>query len=245
MVGGCNNTTSPQDLMDTQHFSSQVTNKLRDWKLNNQVTVNLNDSIALIAIHYTTDISDTLSPYFLDRESNDLIVTMLSYFFYEEMKELKSIVYQLTFENHSDTILVSFSSRDLEMRYKEFEKYPIFYDFVEYAFKNMRYRGVLEATQLMRFLESNTNVFDHKGSFWNLLHDYSKACQHPKDHIYSAYLFIWFTGVANDPDMKHSDNYRQSLLYFVKSCGFKEELVFLRPEELIKQLNSAYGKSEE
>lgn len=242
-IVGCN-TNSSTEILDTEHFSSQVSNKLREWKLHNRVVVSVKDSIAIVDIHYEKNNSDTLNSFYLDKESNDMVITMLSHVFYDQLANFRGLLYELTFEDYPDRISVSFRKQELEKRHREFEEVPIFYDFVDHAFKKMRYMGVMEATQLMKYLEKNTNVFDHQGSFWNLLHDYSKACQTPQNHLYSVYLFIWFTGVVNDPAMKNSERYGPSLLYYLKSCGFGAELMSLSPGALMKRLNYDYGRNE-
>ncbi len=227
------------------NFENEVAKELYGWGLHNEVVVSEVENTINITIHFLKNDSNSLNSYFLDEESNNLVIAMLNQTFYEKLKNYKDIAYSLSFEDKKDMapMIVLINNTKLNVTRTQFENTPKFYDFVKYAFEHVQSVDIVRANAWLEYLRDKPEVFDFKGSFWKLLYNFTVACDKPEEKINDIYLFIAFTGLIADPDNPKEDDINQeNLKYFIKSCGFDTELIYLSLPDLKKVLIEKYVK---
>lgn len=228
-----------ENKMATKELSFKIKEKLISWKLNTDVALKNEAGKIKIEIVFK---GKSKNSFFLDKESNNMIIAMLDYTFYDELNNTNEINYKLGFEGYPDVLQMTITKEKLTENYVYFNNTPIFYDFVEFAFINMGYINVLRATQLIEYLNKNySEIFNYNGSFWNLLYDYSKACKSPEKNLKGIYNFVWFAGSTSDPANPREDDINQDVFkYYLKSCNLKPELLSMDALELMKYLDAKY-----
>jgi hypothetical protein len=221
-----------------KELEQDISSKLTGWKLNNEVKINEEQDVLEIEIEYKKgNVQDSVS-FYLDAESNNMVLTMLSVSFLKEFSQYNEIQCSISFEGYPNKSEIKLTNQKISENRKIFEQVPIFYDFVEYAFINMKYVGVMQATQTIKFLRENSSEFDYEGSFWDLLYGCAISCGQNDKYIYHAKSFIWFTGVCNNPEfIQEGDIFPEYLLYYFNECGYDESLLgMIKSDSIIKYL---------
>lgn len=182
------------------------------------------------------------SLFFLDEKSNLQLIDLLAYSCNQLIIDNCTTSFELTFEGYTDRIIKRFSHKDVEKVMARFNKAKKFHPFAEYVFKEMGYIGVMESTQMIKYLNKNFNdMFNYQGDFWDLLYDYSVACENPNEDPKSIYLFISFAGSMRvDDDIYQNSIYRKHMKYFLNECGYEEKLLDYTAVELIDFIGNKY-----
>jgi len=181
--------------------------------------------------------------FFLDEKSNEQLIDLLVFSCNEHIIDNTSTTFELSFEGYTDKISRRFNKQDIENVIARFDKAKKFRSFSEYAFRQMGYIGVLESTEMIKHLgEKYSDLFNYKGDFWDLLYDYSVACENPKENPKSIYLFISFAGSMKVYDDRYGNStYRDHMKYFLNECGYEEKLLDFTAVELIEFIGNKYS----
>lgn len=224
-----------------KEMAVKFSKRLESWNLHNTTGIKQKEGVLFVEIFYKGQGENS---FFLDKESNNMILAMLGYSFHKEFKAIDTIKYQLKFEGYSDVFNMTLSQDKLLENNNNFIATPIFHEFVEYSFLNLKYLDVLRSTQLIKYLNENySEIFNYNGSFWNLLYDYSKACENPQDNLKSVFHFILFSSLTKDPDNPRDDDINQDAFkYYLSKCGFPDELLKQNTLEIMEYLDKNYNQ---
>lgn len=224
--------------------SKNIADKLKSWGLDSELFLDIKNNELAISILFKKDSSNSLTSYFIDEESNKMVVAMLNETFYEEFRKYNLITYNLSFEEQKDLdeMKIIIDKEMLLQTHGQFIDSPKFYDFVEYAFKHVQSVDIIRSDAWIEYLSKESKLFEFTGSFWKLLHNYSMACGRPKEKLKDIYLFIAFVGLISDPgNPKKEDINQENFKYYIESCDFDIKLIHLTLPELIKTLDEKYG----
>lgn len=228
-------------------LENKISNQLSAWNLNNEVSIEEQGKTLQIDIFYKdNDTIDDLYTFFLDDESKNMVTSMLTHVFYDDLKGYEIVYFQLMSQlSAPQTDNIELTKEEIHSNHVNFSKVPTFVHFVEYALTNMRYMGVLKATQAIKYFNKNTYAINFDGSFWDFLYLYSLSCNSQKMDKEIVKQFLFFVTVVNDPEfLEESDDYfPEPLFYFVEYCGYsKEELnSAIKSYRLIDYLNEELG----
>jgi hypothetical protein len=226
---------------DMNELATKFSEKLNSWNLNNVTTLRKSEQGLTVEILFK---GVNKNAFFLDKESNNMILTMLGYSFYENIKSNDTVKFQLEFEGYPDMFNIALSQDKLLENYQYFISIPRFYEFVEHSFVNLGYLDVMRSTQLIKYLNENySEIFNYNGSFWNLLYDYSRACEAPNDNLKSIFHFILFSSLTKDPDNPRDDDINQDAFkFYLSKCGFPDKLLQQSTFEIMDYLDKNYNK---
>ncbi len=231
---GCKNSA----LNTSVEFEKQLAN----WKFNTSVSIyESQDSLLSIEIFFLKDSVKSLNSYFLDTESNKVLMAMISENFYEYLKDYSKINYLFHFDNQKDmeNFQITLQKKDLVETHKQFQQNPLFYDFVEYSFKEVGSVDIVRAEAWLEYLSEESNLWDFSGSYWDLLYEYSKGCSNHSENLKAIYHFIAFVGVVDNPSNTNSINSKK-LNYFIEYCDLDSNLTKKSLPDLIKFLDKDF-----
>lgn len=217
----------------------KIQNKLDEWNFVSDVSISNNNKTLYIDLFFNESYDYGVKSNLLDLESNNLLVAMLNYTFYKDMIKYDVVSYNLRFENQKDMkdYTVDFNRSALDENIERFDKASLFYNFVEYAYKEIRRADFVRSNAWINYF-SQYPQFDFFGSFWNLLYNYSLECTTSQSSTRFTYLFIAFVGSIQDPDnIKEDDIEQEKLLYYIESCGNDPNLINLNLYELMDAIN--------
>lgn len=228
----------PREFRDRK-LSTEITELLKEWQLQNSTLVLKSKSTAYIHIHYK---NDSVQPFYLDQESHTLVLSMLCYTFYEGFMEYDTVKFEMTFEGYDDVINIGYDQNKIEEIKSYYDKAPHFYDFVSYSFINLGYKQILRAERLIEFFSEDFNdFFKFKGSYWLLLYNYCKASLDPPNHIDSIFCFLWFASDAKDyVPVDNVDLFDEHMKYFLRPFGYDEGLLDENFIGILEHLNDLY-----
>ncbi|MGS2739707.1 hypothetical protein [Sinomicrobium sp. M5D2P17] len=234
----CQNTAKT----DTDILANEMEKKLHSWKLINHISIQEKEKELRINIDFKKDEEKSLESYFIDQISNETVIAMLGYTFFNTLKSYDSVSYTLSFEGGDmNDLKITGNKEILKKNFDRINSSPKLYGFIEYAFKNIRSVDVARANVWLELLNNKSEIFNFKGNFWSLLEDYALACENPKENIRTIYLFIGFTGLIRDPDNpKRDDINQENLLYYLESCGYSSGLTKLPLPDLMDALAKMY-----
>lgn len=228
---------------DETYLEKKYNEKLSEWNFNTQVSI-INKHETLYIDLFFEDSVDVfgVEANLVDLESNNLLVSMLNYTFYEYIKEYDIIIYNLRFENQDNmydyTIEFSESANRKDKDFEEFTQAPMFYSFVEYAYKEIKRADFVRSNVWIEYLSEFPDFdFSFSGSFWKLLHNYSLECSNQDVDKKYTYLFIVFVSTMVDPNNPTEEDIQQEkFLYYIENCGYEFEEINLTLSEIKKAL---------
>lgn len=222
-------------------LGKNLSDKLNIWKLKN--TTSVYESRQNIDVNITFK-GDSLGAFFLDKESNTMVLTMLCYSFYNRFEAFDTVKFQLRFEGYPDVLFVNLSQKKLAENHQEFINTPYFYDFVEFSFIHLGYIDVLKSTQLIKHLNKIfPDIYDFEGGYWLLLYKYCIACKEPEENINEIFYFLWFASDAiyYVPAKDENSSIKWHMEYFLTTFGFDAVLLDEKFIEIYEYLERKYG----
>lgn len=247
VLTNCNSKTK-KELDLTQ----RITEKLTTWNfMDSKILLSKKADNLTINILFSKMQDDKLNSYYMDRESNFLIASMISYIFYDDLVEYNSVNYSLEFEDGAKTFLQKGNIMLIALNRKKLKEIKIgfdvnkkFYAFVEYSFKNLSRLDVAKAMASIEFFTNNVNGFDYDGTFWSLLKDYSSGCEAPSESLHSIFTFVSFVSLLKDPNNPSEDDINQEVLnHFIVNCGYSSDLLKMNLLDLLEYFDTKYDKN--
>jgi hypothetical protein len=237
----CSCTESTPNYSELENEINQTFDELN---LITACEINTDTSDMYLNIFFEKNQRDTSNSFFLDEESNLVLVSLLNFEFYESFEGFDTVHYSLSFEGYLESDFMAYPKLERKKHFDEFTSYPKFLENTRYAIKNMRYMGVMQTRRMMVFLKEQVPVFNYEGTFWKFLYDFSILCDDPSVNLWSAFQFIWFTGITNDEEFKNdADLFPEHLKFIVSNCGYPDSLVnekFKDPAILLDDLKKLY-----
>lgn len=221
-------------------FGKTLSDKLNEWNLENTTSVHNSGQNIKVNISYK---GDSLGAFFLDEESNTMVLTMLCYSFYNRFEAFDTVKFQLRFEGYPDVLFVDLSQKKLAENHQEFLSTPYFYDFVEYSFIHLGYMDVLKSTQLIKHMNKIfPDIFHFEGGYWLLLYKYCIACKQPEENINEIFYFLWFASEAiyYVPAKDENSSIKKHMKHFLTTFSFDEALLDKNLVEISKYLEDMY-----
>lgn len=211
----------------------KIKDNLSSWKIKSEVVVETNENTLNVHIFVKGEDGD----FFMDVKSNEMIIKMLSYILFEDIRDYNDFNYIIKFNRYDEVIEINTDINGINENKKYFDTSGKMYEFVQYSLSNMKYIDVLIATQLIKKInESDNEIFTYQGDYWDLLYDYSKACESPGLNQKNIYHFVLFAGFASHPDQSFLD--RKLFVYYLNSCGLDTQLLDMNALDILKYIHS-------
>lgn len=227
-------------LVDEISLEKKIILELEEWgiKSNSQVQEKDSSSIDINITLLKKKGSDSTS-FFLDRESNQIMINLLTYVFYDELKNFDFIKYNVIGEGFDIGHDFTGNKRTVEFAYESYSNHNQLFSLYKYVFKNMSYLDVLRSTQLINHISKEFDEYYFSGSFWDLFYGFVLSSNTHEQINEFAFHFIAFVAVAKAFALSNID-YKiniKSLEYIIADCGFNPTLVDLTYQELVEMFN--------
>jgi hypothetical protein len=224
---GCSEQTESKKSipsLDVNQFSQSINEQLNGWNLKTKVESFINNDTLLVQIQYLGKGTEGYSPFFLDDYSNELIVSVLVYERAEIIKQFDVTKLTLQFEDYADGATFFVKESNL-IQYQKYFENELFYKNVNQCLSSLGYNEVVFIESTIKFINENLERFDYKGTFWELLNQYSNFCNQGKlADKPAAELFIIVNRMLNGlDDPKMSKEIGINLLPIIETCGMSQE----------------------
>lgn len=232
---------SPNNLrIDKISLEKKITLELEEWGIRSNLQVQEKDSSRIdINITLLKKKGSDSNSFFLDRESNQIMINLLSFIFYDELKNFNFIKFNVIGEGFDVGYDFAGNKRTVEFAYESYSNHEQLFSLYKYVFKNMRYLDVLRSTQLINHISKEFEEYYFNGSFWDLFYGFVISSTSHEQINEFAFHFISFVAVAKAFALSNID-YQiniKSLEYIIADCGFDPALVDLTYQELVEMFN--------
>lgn len=169
MLSNCNNKEKAKQDEDCGKIEELASKKMkqygRDVIFNSTYTSNVIKTELFIK-----------SPSFLDMETQKLILSVLAYEMYSCYRHFEKVEYIYNDEGFEhEPLYFTHTRAHIELYFNEYSNNEMFVNLLKYSMKNMSQEEVLASNNIIKELNKIVpDLFYFKGSFWMLLHSYSK-----------------------------------------------------------------------
>jgi|GEM_PF-2721355 len=233
-IFGCN--------IDVTQYEEIIKIKIQELGMDSEVFVNemSKNSILIDIIYNGGEFKNEFSDFFLDKQSNEIIVNLLTLELYRSYSNLTNIEYKIGFQGYPDVLKKDYSKSELDALLRISESSV---KVLEFAVTNMRYKGVIRADQFIDYILINyPNKFTYSGSFWELLNSYSRATINPPENAYELYSFLVFAASFSEYGEKTGNEENSEWMkYFLRVGGFDSRLLNYSSEEIAVYLENRFG----
>ncbi len=241
-------TNCNEEKQDLLKLSEDISIMLSNWNLsNNDIELSLKDNDLIIQIIFRKNKEDDLNSYYLDEESNSILVSMITHNFFNQLKNYETVNYELIFFDKSDRVLIDqgfsigFTKARLNEVYSNIESNLKFLEFGKYIFKNITKVDIVRSQASIEIFNKYVDGFNFNGSFWDLLYTFSLGCDNPKENLDGIYHFIAFVGLIKDPENPREDDIDQEKFkYFLQNCNYPIDLIDMGLTSLLTYLDERY-----